>query len=195
MKRFTIKSVDRALHQVMGELEDLGLLTKKLWDVPVYTQPVPIGLYEGLYVEEPGLAMVLAGFRPRAIYLPLVSLSRLSHALFGQGMASPTCLRDVLRHELGHAFAVEHPSLVRRSARFRECFGGAYDQEGPTGPYDPHQHVTPYAATCPAEDFAEVFMIYCRCRGQVNRCRIGSSMFNKLRFIRWISHEVTRRGL
>ncbi len=193
MKRLTHAGVQRALDHVMNEVAAAGLLTRRIWDVPVFTQPAALGGYEGLYVEQPGRAMALAGYRARGIYVPLITWSRLLAGL-GLGGRHPSSMRDILRHELGHAFAVEHPSLVRRSARFRDAFGGPYDQAGPTATYQPDEHVTEYAATSPAEDFAETFMTYLCVGGDIHRFRERRGVARKLRFVRWLASEVGRRG-
>jgi len=127
-KTITHATVDRALNHVVGELHAVGLLTQRLFEVPVVVQKIDIGplvlAYEGLYVEDPTALGRALGFTPRTIYVPLTSMSRMLAPLRG---ATPSSLRDILRHELGHAFAVEHPQLVRRSAAFRRAFGARYD--------------------------------------------------------------------
>lgn len=129
-KTITHAAVERALNHVVGELQEVGLLTRRLFAVPVVVQPFDVGPfvveYEGLYVEDPTLVGRLVGFQARTIYVPLTSMSRLLAGLRG---AAPSSLRDILRHELGHAFAVEHPELVRRSAAFKTAFGARYDDD------------------------------------------------------------------
>ena len=190
--KVTPHSVNRALNQVLQEMADLDLLTSKVWDVPVFTQPMATGLYEGLYVEQTGTVAHTLGFRPRSIYVPLISWGHLAHDLLAT--RRPSSLRDVLRHELGHAFAVEHPSLVCRSRRFRECFGAAYDDQWQEPSFDASEHVTEYAANSPSEDFAEIFMTYLRCGGDLDQFMQRPGVARKMRFVRWVSGEARRRS-
>ena len=193
MKNPTHASVERALNHVVGELHDVGLLTRRLFAVPVVIQKIDVGPlvldYEGLYVEDPTALGRLFGFQPRTIYVPLISMSRLLASLRD---ASPSSLRDILRHELGHAFAVEHPQLVRRSAAFRRAFGARYDDQAEQ---DEDDCITAYAATNAAEDFAETFMTYLRLRGRFAPFKGQRAVHRKLRFVQGLAVEVARRGL
>ena len=144
MKSISHTTVVRAYAHVFKELSAVGLMTQALCEVPVVVQAFDIGpfvlAYEGLYVEEPGLGGLL-GFSARTIYVPRLSLSRLIASVRG-GVASS--MRDILRHELGHAFAVEHPGLVRRSTAFTRVFGARYDDHVAQ---DEEECVSAYAAT------------------------------------------------
>ena len=192
-KTITHAAVERALNHVVGEFHEVGLLTRRLFAVPVVIQRFDIGPfvldYEGLYVEDPTALGRLFGFQPRTIYVPLISMSRLLAPLRG---ATPSSLRDILRHELGHAFAVEHPQLVRRSAAFRRAFGARYDDEAEQ---DEDDCITAYAATNAAEDFAETFMTYLRVRGAITPFKGRRAVYRKLRFVQGLAVEVDRRGL
>ena len=95
------------------------------------------------------------------IDIPAVSFSRLSHLWTD----SYTSLRDILRHEFGHALADTHRGLFR-SRHFSDAFGAAHDSEI-EWEYDPDHHVSSYAATNPAEDFAELFMNYVKHEGRL----------------------------
>ncbi|MBL0062055.1 MAG: putative zinc-binding metallopeptidase [bacterium] len=101
-------------------------------------------------------------------------------------------MRDVLRHEYGHAFAYWYPGLVRRSREFTEIFGNRYDSDIKSE-YDPDEHLTPYAAKRPAEDFAESFMAFVKGKVSwsdlesphvVSKDQVGKTAFQAyLRFI------------
>ena len=189
----THAGVERALNHVVCEFQEVGLLTRRLFAVRVVVQPIDIGPfvldYEGLYVEDPTVLGQLVGFEARTIYVPLISTSRLLGELRG---TSPSSLRDILRHELGHAFAVEHPQLVRRSAEFRSAFGARYDDDNVQ---DEDDCITAYAATNAAEDFAETVMNYVRVRGQIGPFRGRKAVHRKLRFVQALAAQVERRGL
>lgn len=104
-------------------------------------------------------------------------------------------MRDILRHEYGHAFAVEHPSLVRRSREFCDTFGGRYDSRSQAVAYSQTEHVTEYAATSPQEDFAETFMTYVRAGGRVSKFRRRGGVYRKLQFVRALAAQIRRRNL
>ena len=111
------------------------------------------------------------------IDIPCISFSRLQHLWNG----SYTSLRDVLRHEFGHALADTHRGLFR-SRRFSDAFGASHDSDV-TWEYDPEYHVSPYAATNPAEDFAELFMTYVRLQGRLPPALATEPLRNKWEFI------------
>ncbi len=122
------------------------------------------------------------------INIPRVSLSRLSDLWQG----SYVSLRDVLRHEFAHALADTHRGLFR-SRRFSEAFGAAHTWEFGCE-YDPEHHVTPYASIAPAEDFAEVFMLYLRCRGRLPSSLATDSIVQKWRFVEDLGRRITGSG-
>lgn len=186
-------AIERAMNHVLGELSEAGLLTRRLYSVDVVSQPIDLFAYAGCYVEDPGTIGRLAGFTPKTIYIPRTTFRRLALRL--RRLERPfTSLRDVLRHEYGHAFAVEHPSLVRRSSRFVRSFEGRYDDNEAVSAFDPVKYVTEYAATRPAEDFAETFMTFVRCGGATDCYRHRRPVHRKLRFVAWLAREVGRRG-
>lgn len=120
------------------------------------------------------------------INVPRVSLSRLSH-LWNGGYTS---LRDVLRHEFAHAIADTHRGLFRTS-RFAEAFGAAHHWEF-GWEHDPEHHVSEYAATAPAEDFAETFMFYLRHKGVLPARLEMPTITRKWRFIQRLSRAMMK---
>lgn len=74
-------------------------------------------------------------------------------------------LRDILRHEYGHAVAHYYPAMIQRSKRFSETFNGRYFG-GHTFEFDARDCVSTYAMTSPMEDFAETFMLYVKHKGK-----------------------------
>ncbi|MGB0713820.1 MAG: hypothetical protein ACPGUC_09700 [Gammaproteobacteria bacterium] len=147
----TLTRLNRALGDAIRDFEHLGLWTEALYRVDVFL--VPAGHAYGWKW----------GGADGHIAIPVISLSRLSAAMgFGQGCG----LRDILRHEYGHAVADVYPKLSRSKA-FRQAFGASYDRGERIAPYNPEQHVTRYASTEPAEDFCEVFMYYVKHRGRL----------------------------
>jgi hypothetical protein len=102
----------------------------------------------------------MAGFREGHIFIPYITLSKLLKPRVR------VSLRDVIRHEYGHAFAHYYPELIIRNKEFRKVFNGHYYAEHPKTIYDDASYVSSYAQTCPMEDFAETFMVYVRRHGK-----------------------------
>ena len=75
-------------------------------------------------------------------------------------------LRDVVRHEYGHAVAHHYPQLIQRSSYFSSVFAGCYWSTN-ANEYDPNKFVSDYSATMPMEDFAETFMFFVRHEGRL----------------------------
>ncbi len=96
------------------------------------------------------------------IEIPALSLNRLSEMFLSGGRMT---LRDLLRHEYGHAVADTNRALIR-SSRFADAFGTPHDSEIPSG-YSEDEHVTACAATDSSEDFAEAFMFYLKHSGKI----------------------------
>jgi hypothetical protein len=186
------KAIDQALDTVIKDLQRVGLLTDKLYSVEVYRHGIDILGCHGLYIEECSFLDSMLGFEPRSIYIPQFSWSRIAESLKRMGR-STTSLRDVLRHEYGHAFAVEHPSHIRRSKEFRATFGAAYDDEEPPYSYDPKMHVSKYAATAPYEDFAETFMTYVKYGGKIHRFKNRPVLHKKMKFIQTLASKVRHK--
>ena len=144
MHIITLERLSSAHVAVTRELHALGLYDARMQQIDCYL--VPVGVAYGLqYYGGTG-----------DIRIPCVSLSKLCDCWRG----TYTSLRDVLRHEYGHALADTHRGLIR-SARFTDAFGGPHGWDTEFE-YDPLFHVSRYAAAATAEDFAELFMLYVR---------------------------------
>jgi hypothetical protein len=159
------RRLDTANYAVTNELDRLGLYDPAMQAVDTYL--VSFGFaYGWQYYGGSG-----------HINIPRISFSRLSDLWSG----SYTSLRDVLRHEFGHAIADTHRGLFR-SHRFSATFGAPHNWDF-GWEYDPNYHVTRYAATAPAEDFAEVFMFYLRHDGRLPARIAAAPIRRKWRFI------------
>lgn len=152
MKIVTRERLNRALSDVIRDFEHLGIWNDRLYNVGVFL--VPIGRAWGWAWRGRG----------GSIDIPAISLCRLASHVFGLG--DHWGLRDILRHEYGHAVADLYPQLVR-SRDFKRAFAGSFNCGEPTGKYDPGKHVTGYAASEPAEDFCEVFMFFVKHNGKL----------------------------
>jgi len=162
----TLTRLNRAVSDVQGELERHGFYDDKLAKIDVYLSWV-------------GLALGWCWYGTTGnIHIPAVSLGKVYDRVRGE---TRTSLRDVLRHEYGHALAHTHRGLFC-SLPFKRAYGSHHDADV-RWDYDPDRHVSEYAATSPSEDFAEVFMLYLRHDGELRR---------KWRFIKDLSGAVAR---
>ncbi len=83
-------------------------------------------------------------------------------------------VRDMLRHEYGHALLFYYPSIGSRKGFV--VFGGTTDC---------NDYVSKYAMTKPEEDFCETFMVYMKFKGKLkNKC--SQRLQEKWSFIRKI---------
>ena len=139
--------LESAHRQVFKELVNLGCWSPRL-------EPVEVRLVSG--------ALTAYGWYQGHIYIPRVNGAQLTDWIFGRH----TRLTDILRHEWGHAIADYHPEFIDTRS-FRQAFGADYEYGVPVYEYDRDHHVTPYAATQPCEDFAEVFHHYIRHKGRL----------------------------
>lgn len=149
--------LNSAVRDVQGELERVGLwyegasLTKTEVYWCRFPQWPPDAL--GYFVHQADGIWRLLGYEAGNIYIPSWVLA--------QGLwQNRGSLRDVVRHEYGHALIWHHPKLGRSKA-FKEAFHASYDSgEGNLMP--PNCYVSEYAKTNPAEDFCETFMCWLR---------------------------------
>lgn len=172
----TSSMLDEANYRVTLQLRDLGFYSGRM--ARVVTRLVPFGW--------DAFGWKYRGSRGE-IHIPAVSVPRL-----GQCFGHPRVgLREVLRHEFGHALVDLHPELFR-SGDFRKVFGAAISCLD-EWLYDPELFISPYAASCPEEDFCETFMVYV---GQYRNLRMQSFppvVRRKLRFVASL-RRLMRRG-
>lgn len=159
---------------VQGEYEKLGLWSEKLDDVEVYL--ILWHRAYGYYTEN----------RAKYIAIPSLSRSRIIYLMYGRDNGS---VRDVLRHEYAHALADTHRALIG-SRRYREHFGTTYKDEREQL-YDKEFHVSDYAASKSAEDFAETVMWYVKGKGIIPKRWVGTAIHAKYEFIRELAEAIT----
>jgi len=169
MKIVTIERLNRALRDVICDLEAIDVWTERLYGIDVYL--VWAGAAYGWKFD---------GARGH-IEIPAVSLSRVGSDVFGFGQKCG--LRDVIRHEYGHAVADLYPQLIR-SRDFVQVFGGSYAGKHRGKRHESMEdYASSYAATRPCEDFAETWMYYVKHRGQLPRRFGNRAIRRKWRFV------------
>jgi len=169
----TMQRLRGALSDVQRELDRTGIFNERLGDVGVYLTSFGIA-YGYQYYGSTG-----------HIEIPAISLSRLSEIVFGGRRAT---LRDILRHEYGHAVADQNRGLIR-SKHFRIAFGSGHNDEIPSK-YCPSKHVTEYAATDSCEDFAEVFMFFLKHEGRNPKRFQSPAILAKWKFVETLCQKI-----
>jgi hypothetical protein len=95
-------------------------------------------------------------------------------------------LKDILRHEYGHAFAYCNKKLLS-TVEFKNAFGGIHNSLN-RFEYDPKYFVSKYAALNTMEDFAETFMLYLEYSGILPNRYNFPAIANKWEFITKLSN-------
>ena len=190
----TLNQVSAAALAVQTELGSVGLWseacrlpqTEAIW---CYLPQVVASNAVGFFWDgESSTVWKWLGYEPGNIYIPQWVLSQ---GPWGQDRGS---LRDILRHEYGHALAWHYPALVRRSRRFVEAFGSRYDDPEPgVGPRS--AFVSYYASTMPAEDFAETFAVWLRRGGRCPEHYRNRALRRKWAFVRDVVHAIESGAL
>jgi hypothetical protein len=169
-----LDDVNRAWTKVWWELETMGLACRRLSTCQVYLGIVHTAYGYQWYGDRGD------GRHCGDIVLPSVSLSRWSDFISGRPF---TTVVDVLRHEYGHAYADVNRRRIESRA-FENAFGYPHEWwDGYELEHDPYFHVTPYAATAPAEDFAEVFWLYLKHKGDLPRKFASPPIKKKWEFV------------
>jgi len=156
----TFRQLETAYLSVQRELDRAGLWdgrTRLMKTEVIWCWLPPPGVWDalGFFVDEDSLLFRLFGYEPGDIYVP-------KWVLLHGPWQNRGSLRDVLRHEFGHALAFYHPGPTRRCRAFREAFAARYDECWSEPPGDRKDFVSAYAMTGPAEDFAETFACWLR---------------------------------
>lgn len=163
----TYRQLESAYLDVQRELDRAGLWygrTRLMQTQVIWCRLPPPSLWDalGFFVEGNSVLYRLFGFGPGHIYIP-------KWVLLHGPWQNRGSLREVLRHEFGHALAYYHPGPIRRSRAFTAAFGGRYDDDRREDSANPADFVSSYATKNPAEDFAETFARWlCGFRGGGN---------------------------
>lgn len=116
----------------------------------------------------------LVGYEEGVIYVP-------KYWNLHEGPKSDSSIKNIIRHEFGHAWAWLDPAFFRKPW-FKSAFDGSYwaDWKWESGEWSDEDFITPYAQTHPAEDFCESFMMYVKYRNSLSRFRSRRGVFEKL---------------
>ena len=174
-----------------GQVSDAALMVQdELFTIGLWNNSCRLIIAEIVYCSFPQIKSInstgfflhgtskfdrVLGYRAGHIYVPRMVLSQ----LFKQNRGS---LRDVIRHEYGHAFAHYYPDLTILSPQFEKVFGGKYFDQEPSY-MGPDAYITEYARTLPMEDFAETFMVYVRRKGKIPKGLVNRNIKRKWMFI------------
>lgn len=170
----TMSGINRAWTQIWREIEVLGFACPRLATCQVY-----LGIVHSAYGYQ------WFGDRPEGracgdIVLPRVSVSQFKGYFAGMAKVS---VADILRHEYAHAYADVNRRRVE-TKKFEKAFGYPHVWwENHELEYDPEHHVTRYAATDPAEDFAEVFWKYLKHKGKLPKHHDTPPIRRKWKFV------------
>jgi len=177
MNHISFKKFTSAHGSVWRELCALGLSESKLSGVqalhcslPQITMPLALGFF---ILNDYGVGKMI-GYRAGHIYIP--------RWVFTSGHFS---LRDVIRHEYGHAMAYHCPEAM---GGFEKIFGAKYGNENPKRDRD--GFISDYAMKDTSEDFAETFMVFARRLGVEKGLR--GAVLGKYRFVSKVVQRVVR---
>lgn len=149
----------RAFDDVCRELRAVGLMKSggELESVECMWHPEGIGSVGVLGFGFSDLATE-GYYWNRTIHLPA----------WGYWFRSTDGIRNVIRHEFGHAVA-DVDNAIFRGATFRKAFGAPYGRRSiPRFRNNAAETcVSKYAATCTREDWAETFMLFLQHKGRM----------------------------
>lgn len=194
-------AVSRAFDHVRGELWEAGLLRDGAYldEIDIFwARSFKWWVNGWVYLEPTGGLMQLVGLREGAIYV--------------NGFSSVTrapghTLRDVVRHEFGHAWVALDPMRFDEPW-FERAFGAPIEAVRPGARRlyrryrkdpDAFRHskyrdgfVSPYALVSLHEDFAETFMTWLRNPGDLERFANRKGLYRKLKAVDRAARKAAR---
>jgi hypothetical protein len=183
-----LPQLNRALDSVWEELAAFGFASEAVDSTKVWLVS-PLGLLSRRVYFNAPYGFFDPAHESGEINIPSVSLAVLRDLFTARAYVS---LRDVLRHEYAHAVEHHHGGLIH-SDRFEDAFGVAHDEHG-AADFDPEHYVSPYAASCVAqEDYAETFMMFVKYQGRLPSRFDTRTIRRKWRFISDLGKAIRRK--
>lgn len=149
----------------------------------VYWTAIPTANALGTFYHGSSVFSRAFGFSDGNIFIPAITVSKWIEPY------RHVSLRDIIRHEYGHAMAHYYPELIIDNKEFRKAFNGHYYDLKFSVNGDSSSYVSEYAQTSPMEDFAETFMVYTRRHGRP-LVRMNDSLSRKWAFMDWLRERV-----
>lgn len=176
----SLKQTNSAAQAVQWELYKIGLWNEntRLANSEIYWSWLPfvtVNNAVGIFTHGVSTFNKLEGLQEGHIYIPKWVLAQ----GFWQKRGS---LKDIIRHEYGHALTHHYPELIIDSSRFEKCFGGNY-YDYTASSMRKESFISIYASTMPCEDFAETVMVYVRRKGIIPEKYTDKKLINKWNFI------------
>lgn len=188
-KKISLVQTRNASRAVQHELHKIGLWGEqtRLFNAEIYWTQLPIFTIPSaaaIFTNDVTRVDKMLGLETGHIYVPQRVIA--DGLLLERGS-----LRDIIRHEYGHALAHYYPELIS-IPRFQKTFGGDYyDYKGAMMERD--SYISDYARTRPCEDFAETFMVYLRRGGCMPAKMENKQLIRKWKFIAWLCKKIGGR--
>ena len=181
----TYRQVNSAARNVQHDLFKSGFWFEdtRLNSATVFWSLLPSKETVGVFYHGTRWIDRLAGFKEGNIFIPAITLSKLFKP------EERVSLRDIIRHEYGHAFAHYYPELIIGNGQFKKIFSGNYYALQPLKIFDSASYVSLYAQSCPMEDFAETFMVYVRRHGKPLK-KMNERLAAKWKFIDYLKDRL-----
>ena len=185
MKYISLKQVNDATLHVQQDLFKSGFWYEdtKLNKASVFWTGIPSASSLGLFYHGSSKLNRAFGFSDGNIFIPSITISKWIKPY------QEVSLRDIIRHEYGHAMAHYYPELIVDNREFRKVFNGHYYDSKSALNDDSSNYVSLYAQSSPMEDFAETFMVYTRRHGRSLE-KMNEGLLAKWAFIDWLSENV-----
>ena len=168
--------LNRALFKVQHELYQNGLWNEgsPLTDVEVKLDSTPTLFTQGNFTHAIKKYEHFMGYKEGIIYITQFSLSYLENSKYSS-------VRDLVRHEYGHAFAEKYDRLIRKK-NFENVFGDRY-YDAKKNKMPNEAYFTDYAKDNSMEDFAETFMLYLKWKGKLPKKFTNNQLIKKWNYV------------
>lgn len=175
----SMERLQRDYDAVRSELTEIGLsdgTEAYLGSIDCSFSLLPPIFGEMGFIFDPSVPLFagLVGYEEGVIYVPKYWNPH-------EGPRTDNSIRNIIRHEFGHAWAWLDPAFFGKPW-FRSAFGGSYwaNWNWENDEYNDEDFITQYAQTNPAEDFCETFMMFLKYRRSLSRFKRRPGAYAKL---------------